>query len=890
MNIRRLVIGLVTVIGSLGPSLLMAESHNHLSGPPVWAVSGRPADAPLHAPAFNNLYSTIQTRGTVRLIVRLRQTPDLPHGFQPEGLLGKLDRDAQRAAIKRGQDSMLKRIPIRRTEKIKKFDHIPFMAMEVDEAEFLQLLNDPEVDLIEEDVPVPPSLLQSVPLIGADGIGTFSGFTGSGQTVAILDTGVDKTHPILAGKVVSEACYSTTYAGHSATTVCPNGLSEQTGAGAGVNCSTGISGCTHGTHVAGIAAGSGAVNGVAKDASIIAIQVFSRFDSAASCGSSPVPCALTYSSDYTKGLDRVFALRSTYDIAAANMSLGGGSYTANCDASSPSVKAAIDNLRSVGIATVIASGNNGLTNAISAPACISTAISVGATTKADVVAAYSNSASFIKLLAPGSSIFSSTPGANYASWNGTSMATPHVTGAWAVMKSKKPSATVDEVLNAFTATGVSVTDSRNGITKPRINIDSALSQIPVEPRLQFSAVSYTVGEDDGTGTITVRRDISSAGAVSVDWATGNGTATAGSDYTGDSGTVFFADGDMADKTFTVSITDDAVPEGAENFTITLSNPTGGASIGAGSTATVTIPVSDSTNFSHSSNVDILWRNGSTGQNSIWSMNGAVRAATATLDTVPAAWTIGGTADFDGDGNIDILWRNGNTGQNAVWRMNGTARTLPASYLDTLVGSAWKIRGLDDFDKNGSVDILWRNTSTGQVSIWRMNATTRLGITNLTTTGVAWDIVGLADFNGDGFTDILWRNSSTGQNVVWRTNGAATNGAITLETLPVAWKFAGLNDFNNDGKIDIFWRNPSTGQNIVWLMNGTVRSQTVNLSSAGVAWTVAGLKDFNNDGKADILWRNSTSGQNVIWYMNGTSTNGYAYIDTAAVTWGVVAVK
>ena len=57
------------------------------------------------------------------------------------------------------------------------------------------------------------------------------------------------------------------------------------------------------------------------------------------------------------------------------------------------------------------------------------------------------------------------------------MATPHVVGAWAVLKSRVPSATVDQVLSALTTTGVSVTDSRNGITKPRIRLDAALNAL-----------------------------------------------------------------------------------------------------------------------------------------------------------------------------------------------------------------------------------------------------------------------------------------------------------------------------------------------------------------------------------------------------------------------------
>lgn len=83
------------------------------------------------------------------------------------------------------------------------------------------------------------------------------GLFGVGQTVAILDTGVEKTHPFLMGKVVSEACYSTNNADLSSERpVCPGGVTNSTAPGSGVNCA--ISGCDHGTHVAGIVGGKGA--------------------------------------------------------------------------------------------------------------------------------------------------------------------------------------------------------------------------------------------------------------------------------------------------------------------------------------------------------------------------------------------------------------------------------------------------------------------------------------------------------------------------------------------------------------------------------------------------------------------------------------------------------
>ena len=425
---------------------------------------------------FDALREKALSQGSVRVIVELRVD------FKPEGNLTKAsDVVKQRTDIASAQSAVVQKVPGIVAGSLKQFEFVPYMAFATNAPGIDSLRSSEEVVSITEDFALPPTLAQSVALVGAPAAWT-AGFSGNGQAVAVLDTGVDKTHPFLAGKVVSEACFSTSDFSQSSSSVCPGGAPSSTSSGSGVNCSTSISGCDHGTHVAGIAAGKGTnFSGVARDANIIAIQVFSRIDSLQICGSvgHRSPCVLTFGSDLMSALNRVFALRNTFNIASVNMSLGGGQFSSTCD-SNP-LKSIIDSLRSVNIATVISSGNNGFKSALGQPACISTAISVGSSEDGsanlvDTVSSFSNSASFLSLLAPGSLIFSSVPGANFSNFQGTSMAAPHVAGAWAVLKSKQPTATVTDVYTALRDTGVPVTDV-NGITKPRIRVDQAVNAL-----------------------------------------------------------------------------------------------------------------------------------------------------------------------------------------------------------------------------------------------------------------------------------------------------------------------------------------------------------------------------------------------------------------------------
>ena len=144
-----------------------------------------------------------------------------------------------------------------------------------------------------------------------------------------------------------------------------------------------------------------------------------------------------------------------------------------------------------------------------------------------------------------------------------------------------------------TLTGVTIDiDGDTRDNPPDIGADEIPT--PVGPGvLQFSSTTYS-GNEGTTATITVTRNAGTTGAVSVNYATNNGSGAIGgascngsTDYVSSSGTLNFADG-VSSQTFTVSLCSDAVTDPGETIILTLSNPTGGASIGANNPATLTI--------------------------------------------------------------------------------------------------------------------------------------------------------------------------------------------------------------------------------------------------------------------------------------------------------------
>lgn len=426
-------------------------------------------------------FGGVQTAGAAGMMARAQENGRLvvvvgvEAGFQPEGTLDAGGTAAQRSSIASAQDTVLRGLSA--PEGVSRFASVPYVSMAVTPDDLQRLLAMPGVTSVIEDIPVPPLLNQSVPMISGDAAHD-AGFTGDGWAVAVLDTGVQINHDAFTDAIVSGACFSSNYSGISES-VCWNGRPSALTLWSGAPCDIGLDGCYHGTHVAGIAMGDRRWRiGVAPDANLIAIQVFSRFISDAYCGGAgTAPCVLSFGSDQTRGLERVLQLHDDNivpNIAAANMSIGGGYYDAACDGLQPALTAVIENLRSVGIATVIASGNGYADGYVSSPACISAAVTVGNATKDNQIASSSNHARMVDLLAPGTNISAPrfTRSTNrLITLTGTSMAAPHVAGAFAMLRQAHPNATVDQIEQALACSGRLI--ARNGLPRTRVNVHAA---------------------------------------------------------------------------------------------------------------------------------------------------------------------------------------------------------------------------------------------------------------------------------------------------------------------------------------------------------------------------------------------------------------------------------
>jgi subtilisin family serine protease len=247
------------------------------------------------SPEASEMLQEAEREGSIRAIVGLRTD------FVPEGQLNRAEVASQRSDIESAERGLRTELAGTGFRTLREYDTVPYVALSLTPQAFRAVQNSPRVTTIQEDVAVPADLAESAPVVQAPTMWT-NDYTGTGKAIAILDTGVDADHSFFGDRVVEEACFS-------AGSDCPNGTTTQTGAGAGDPCTYAAISCQHGTHVAGIAAGNAnsAIFGVAPNAKIVSIQVFSQATGAA-CNNNPSgedPCPTTRTSDQIAALEHV---------------------------------------------------------------------------------------------------------------------------------------------------------------------------------------------------------------------------------------------------------------------------------------------------------------------------------------------------------------------------------------------------------------------------------------------------------------------------------------------------------------------------------------------------------------------------------------------------------
>ena len=420
-----------------------------------------------------------------------------------------------------------------------------------------------------------------------------AGFTGSKSVVVgIVDEGFDITHPDLAANV-----WVNPFEQQDGIDNDGNGYVDDVNGWDFVNNNnTVFDGAEddHGTHVAGTIAGAGGngigVAGVSWNTTLIS----TKFLGPSGGTTANAVKALDYLTD--------LKLRHGINIVASNNSWGGGGY-------SSALHSAIIRGANAGILFIAAAGNGGSdgigdsndtvanypsnyttlqgTTTVKA-ASYEAVVAVAAITSSGTLASYSNyGASTVDIGAPGSGIYSTLPGGTYGTYSGTSMATPHVSGATAVYAAAFPNATAQQIRSALLGSA-RPTSSLAGktVTGGRLDVGSLVQVVPVTPPT-LGIASVAAAEGVGRFTFTVSLSSPSASRVTVKFATANGTARAGktADYQATSGTLTFNPGETS-KTIVVTVVNDTVVEPDETFFVNLSSASGAALAVSRATGTI----------------------------------------------------------------------------------------------------------------------------------------------------------------------------------------------------------------------------------------------------------------------------------------------------------------
>jgi hypothetical protein len=185
-------------------------------------------------------------------------------------------------------------------------------------------------------------------------------------------------------------------------------------------------------------------------------------------------------------------------------------------------------------------------------------------------------------------------------------------------------------------------------------------------------------------------------------------------------------------------------------------------------------------------------------------------------------------DIDNDQDDDLVWIDTTNSSVVAWRMNGLVKT------NVTLGTAASREYLcmADVDADGDDDIFWRRNSDRQINVWvledgAVNSNSAIE-GNPTGVNIVWSVRSVADFNDDGKADLLWRNSTTGQLVCWYFNNLLVAGINQIATNPgPGVDVQDLTDIDGDNDPDVLFRATGGGTISAWTMDGiTIESSTV----------------------------------------------------------------
>ncbi len=265
-------------------------------------------------------------------------------------------------------------------------------------------------------------------------------------------------------------------------------------------------------------------------------------------------------------------------------------------------------------------------------------------------------------------------------------------------------------------------------------------------------------------------------------------------------------------------------------------------------------------------------------------------------------------DFNADGKPELVYQNaGAPGQVYSWFLNSNLTFASGAYLvNENVPAGWTVVGTSDFTGDGKPDVLYQNQTTGQLVLFVMNGTTKVG-EQVLGASPAWRVVATGDFNGDGKTDLVWQNLATQQIYFWfmtSSGGVAstmnpfqgsymTDAGMNPISAPAGWQVVGVADLNGDHKLDLIWQQASTGNLSVWYLNSTIAVGSADVAINNAALRLRAVGDYNLDGHPDVAFQNTATGDVFIFlYIQGQNGPGFTPVTVGRVAaiWTLVGPK